>query len=234
MKYFLTNINRKLQLQHDLLVDQISFLSLDRPSLEGSSGSNLGLVPNLSLDLDRTLTRDEDKFFESDEEEPSVKEKILIGDDQEKLENCSMISTPEKCDASCNTDDVSFAEPEEDEVQVDSVEQDMEFSNQHFDNEKETGPLTSTPLGKQVEQKSQEVQTPAFSMKTKRKKRSPLVNVKKTKKPIIILPGQRLVPVISEDLNGESFEVCIVCCKSFLLQRNSTTKDYLFKFLGIR
>ncbi len=215
--------NRKLQLQHDLLVDQISFLSLDRPSLDGSS--SIGLVPNLSIDLDRTITRDESKFFESDEEEPSVKEKIVIVIDknieekEDKLdeeEHSKLESSEKENDESLNVEEIPEDVCEEvdglEHDQSNSGEQDLEFNAQLLstENDVESGPLTSTPLStKLVEQKSQEVQTPPFPLNSKRKKRTALLNVKRTKKPILIpvLPGQRFVPVVSEDVVGDSLKV---------------------------
>lgn len=206
-------LNRKLQIQHDLLVDQISFLSLDRPSLDGCSVSTIGLVPNLSVDLDRTLTRDEDKFFDSDEDVPSVKEKMGLVDDNEKLieGRSDEVESLEKELEQCKMAEIMVQTEMQDSEQVNSVEQELEFNAQLLQNEnEESGPLTSTPMpNKQVEQKSQEVQTPPFALNTKRKKRSSMLSVKRTKKPIIIpvLPGQRLVPVISEDMVEENLQV---------------------------
>lgn len=226
-------------------MDQISFLSLDRPSLDcSSSSSGIGLLPNLSsADLDRTLTRDEDKFFESDEEEPSVKEKVICGtiatdvvhespdknqdDNVEKTKSESEVVAVQKvesCNASvqCTEED---APPQELEETNDLIDEDDNHTNtagnesdfiskllNENQDDAETGPLTSTPVNKHVEQKSQEVQTPPFHINCKRKKRSALLNVKRSKKPIFIpvLPGHKLVPVTPEDMLDDDLKVKII------------------------
>lgn len=241
-----------MQLQHDLLVDQISFLSLDRPSLDGSS--SIGVVPNLSIDLDRTITRDDSKFFESDEEEPSVKEKIIIDknidEKEDKLneeENSKLESSEKENDESLNVDEIPEDVCEEvdgqEHEQSNSGEQDLEFNAQLLstENDAESGPLTSTPLSnKHVEQKSQEVQTPPFPLNTKRKKRTALLNVKRTKKPILIpiLPGQRFVPVVSEDVVGDSLKVHLTSIFNCSFFNSFQRRDLIMLFwqyiLGVR
>lgn len=214
---------RNWKVTNDMLLDQISFLSFEKSSRDTSydhMNTYTGILDGrLTENLKEEDYKDDGTFFDSDDE-PSIKEtkkiQTLKESDVDPLNEEEEQLTKDEPDADLVVEEAQVEEPvlantsssstiqpegspEREEEEIIERPNHLEISQTESIASGDSL-VTSTPKTSNVEFKSQEVQTPTQS-RVKRRRRSSLLNLKRTRKAIIIpIPQGQKMPN-PEDIN---------------------------------